>query len=186
MQGPPIIQAGHLKTQVTVLPPPPTPFKSESEHPRLKNIFSSRQDASIIDSIAEKLTQFKENPLKVIKKVLRFEDAVNTVGPGYPCDFCEKTFLQRHDCLIHQLSVCIPGKGVRKTTKKNPGPIGNSEPPANVQPVDHPVHITHRASKQASDQRESVENKVELIWEAKTVNTTDHASRLQSLSDENQ
>ena len=116
-----------------------------------------------MDSIAEKLTQFKENPLKGIKKVLRFEDSVNTVDPGYRCDFCEKTFLQRHDCLIHQLSICIPSKGIRRTAKKNTGPIGNSEPPANVQPVDNSVHIMHRTCEQALDQKGSVENEVELI-----------------------
>ena len=42
----------------------------------------------------------------------------------------------------------------------------------------------HRTGEQVSDQRGSVENEVELIWEAKTINTTDHAPRLQSLSDE--
>ena len=65
-------------------PLPPTPCKSESANPRIKNIFSSRHDATIMDSIAEKLTKFKENnPFKGIKKVLKFDDSVKTVGPGF-------------------------------------------------------------------------------------------------------
>ena len=65
-------------------PPPLTPCKSESANLRIKNIFASRHDATIMDSIAKKLAKFKENnPFKGIKKVLRFDDSVNTVGPGY-------------------------------------------------------------------------------------------------------
>ena len=64
------------------------------------------------------------------------------------------------------------------------GPGDNSEPPANEQPVDQPTYTRHRTGEQASDQNKNVENDIELVWEAKTVNTTDHAPRLHSLSNE--
>ena len=61
------------------------------------------------------MTKFKENnPFKRIKKVLKFDDSVKTVGPRFRCGICEKTFMQRHDCRIHELSICIPSKGIQR------------------------------------------------------------------------
>ena len=116
--------------------------------------------------------------------MLRFEESVNTVGPRFRCELCGKTFLQQHNCLIHQLSICLPSKGVRRTTKENTKPGVGSEPTANVQLVDQPTRARHRTGENSSDQNKSLENKIELVREARTVNTTNYAPRLQSLSDE--
>ena len=81
-----------------------------------------------IESVSGKLIKLKENPIKKVKKMLRFEEAINTVSPGFRCEFCGETFLQRHDCLIHQYSTCLPKKGVRKTKKSGTETDNNSQP----------------------------------------------------------
>ena len=122
-------------------PLPPTPSKSKSANPRIDNIFASRNDATLMDSIAEKLTKLKENnPFKRIKKVLKFDDSVNTVGPGFRCGICEKTFMQRHDCRIHRLSVCIPSQGIQRNVKKRSGLSDTPGSPVNVHPTDPVKH----------------------------------------------
>ena len=89
-----------------------------------------------------------------------------------------------HDCLIHELSVYIPSNGIWRTAKKSTGLNNTPGSPVSVHPTDPAKHTVGRTGGQASNHRKSVEDKVELVWEAKTSNTTYPAPRLQSLSDE--
>ena len=98
-------------SDVCPLPPPPTPCKYKSASSRLGNLPASKSEVKIMDQVSDKLLKIEENLLKKVKKILRFEEAVNTVGPGFQCETCGETFLQRHDCLIHQFSMCLPNKG---------------------------------------------------------------------------
>ena len=103
-------------------PPPPTPAKQEPACLRYKNVISLDPDARFVKSVSDKLIRLKENPVKNVKKELRFDEAINAISPGFRCELCGETFLQKHYCLIHQYSTCLSKKGVRKTT------LGTVEP----------------------------------------------------------
>ena len=92
--------------------------------------------------------------------------------------------MQRHDCLIHQFSTCLPKKGVRRTTKGNREPGPGFQPRANIQPMDRPAHASYTNEENPSHRDENLQNKIELVWEARAVRTTDHTQRLEGLSDE--
>ena len=97
---------------------------------------------------------------------MRFKEAINKVGPGFRCEIYGETFLQWHDCLIHQFSTCLPSKGVRRTTKGSKEPGFGPQPTASVQPVDQPAHARHTTEENPSHQDENLENKIEPVWEA--------------------
>ena len=123
--------------------PPPTPAKQESAHLRSKSFISSDPDARFVKSISDKLMRLKENTVKNAKKVLRFDEAINAVSTGFRCELCGETFLQKHDCLIHQYSTCLPKKGVRKTTLGITKPIPGFQQRTNTLPVVQPAQDNH-------------------------------------------
>ena len=87
-----------------------------------------------------------KNPANKRKKVLRFGKVNQMVGPGYRCGMCEKTFIQEHDCRIHELQVCIPNKGVRKKENKKSrlGEIAYSPISSNIiHPTNVVKHMKH-------------------------------------------
>ena len=123
-------------------PPPPTPSTSGAAHPKDNSTSVSRISTFLLkDSITEKLIKLKnKNPVNKMKKVLRFGKVNQTVGCGYRCGMCEKTFIQEHDCHIHELQVCIPKKGVRKMEKKRSG-LGEIAYSPNSSNIIHPTNV---------------------------------------------
>ena len=120
--------------------------------------------------------------------------------------------MQKHDCRIHELQVCIPSQGIWITVKKRtglgdiPGSPNIVHPTNSVKCTNQPDSSINQSQKdksifanknssgyaavgrtsceQASNQRGSVEDEVKLVWEAKASNMTDPTPRLQSLSRE--
>ena len=120
-------------------------------------------------------------------------------------------YVRKLSCKSMTVGYSIPSKGVRKTIKKRNG-LGDACGSPNVTHPINPVKCTSqpdpstsqsqkdklifanknssgyaavdRTGERASNQRRSVEDEVELVWEAKASSMTDPTPRLQSLSNE--
>ena len=122
--------------------------------------------------------RLKENTVKNAKKVLRFDEAINAVSSGFRCELCDETFLQKHDCLIHQYSRCLPRKGIRKTTLGITKPIPGFQQRTNTLPLVQPSPDTRTSNGNPLNH-----DKIQLVWESKAVKTVDHTKKLKGLSD---
>ena len=118
--------------------------------------------------------RLKENTIENAKKALRFDDAINVVSAGFRCELCNETFLQRHDCMIHQYSSCLPKKGVRRTTLGVIEPIPGFQQRTNTLPVVQPAQDTCTSNGDPLNHDE-----IQLVWESKAVKTVDHTKKLE-------
>ena len=88
--------------------------------------------------------------------------------------------MQKLDCRIHELQVCIPNQGIWRTGKKKPE---QPDPSNNHVPRDVSIFQNRNSSGYAAVGRTSCgqvpnlsgseEDEVKLIWEARTPNQTD-------------